>query len=113
MTDNDVVNLHSLGFGVGSHGTNHSLLTSLSLKKLNENLVDSRNYLKSLLNSDVDEFCYPYGGPSAVDLRVVETVKSVGYSFAHAVGDRDILFSDIDNQYRLPRFDCNSISRPL
>jgi peptidoglycan/xylan/chitin deacetylase (PgdA/CDA1 family) len=68
-----------LGNYVGSHSETHARLTDLADQDLDREIRDSRKFLSTELEVEVNAFCYPYG---ACDHRVREMVRLAGYSIA-------------------------------
>lgn len=67
---------------IGSHTVSHPSLPSCSSADLHHQLVDSKEYLQSLISRPVEYFAYPYGDYTR---RVAEAVRAAGYRAAFAV----------------------------
>ena len=92
--------LHALDtdlFTVGSHTSNHPILTTLDEKSLERELVDSRAILEQRLGKPVDLFCYPNGSQ---DQRVRDMTAKV---YRAAVSTENGFVRNDDDIYRLPR----------
>ena len=61
MTAEQLIACHQAGFEVGSHTINHAHLTNISLEQAESELRESKERLSSVLNSEINSFCYPYG----------------------------------------------------
>ena len=61
---------------IGSHGLNHSLMTELSTKQIQKELVESKAVLEKHLKIQVDYFSVPRGFYNAA---VVEAARQAGY----------------------------------
>lgn len=77
MTWDDLHTLVNLHMEIGDHTMNHPHLTKINPKKLNEELVQSRDELENTLHLTVSDFAYPYGDYNAV---VTNAVKEAGYT---------------------------------
>jgi len=53
--------MHEMGHEIGSHGCTHRILTSLSEFELEQELLQSKQYLGRLIGSDIRGFAYPGG----------------------------------------------------
>jgi peptidoglycan/xylan/chitin deacetylase (PgdA/CDA1 family) len=67
---------------IGSHTATHPILTRVSDERLRSELADSRARLESMLNREVDLFCYPNGD---YDERVLSAAEAAGYRCAVTV----------------------------
>ncbi|HSX42396.1 MAG TPA: polysaccharide deacetylase family protein [Candidatus Saccharimonadales bacterium] len=72
MTLNQAKALAQAGQEIGSHTVTHPDLTTLSLKRLDQELSQSLNYLKTKVTPVVADFAYPYGAYNAVTTREVK-----------------------------------------
>ncbi len=79
MTPEEVRALARAGHEVGSHSRSHPILTRVDDARLAEELVASRERLRTWIDADVRGFCYPNG---TFDGRVVEAVRRAGYAYA-------------------------------
>lgn len=68
-------------FEIGSHGTNHELLTRIDESKQNQEIVDSLKYWKQN-GYKVKSFCYPRGYYTT---EIKQKVKDAGYKWARTV----------------------------
>ena len=71
--------LSSEGFNVGSHTLSHPELTGLGLAEKEREIRDSKKRLESMLGTPVEYFCYPRG---LFDPASLEFVERAGYSGA-------------------------------
>jgi len=67
---------------IGSHTVSHPYLTKCTHQQVTDELISSRNYIKSMTGQKVDLLAYPSGD---YDRHVAETAKRVGYVAAFAV----------------------------
>lgn len=83
MSDAQVRDLHSQGFGVGGHTVNHPILDYCSLGELVEEVAGVREQLSAIVGGSITGFAYPNGRPHADFSRHhVQSVRSAGYSYA-------------------------------
>ncbi len=79
MSADQIRELVSAGFEIGSHTMTHPRLTEASDDKLRAELVDSKHALEDMIEKRVGAFSYPYGD---YDTRVLEAVAAAGYTSA-------------------------------
>lgn len=82
MTTVQVKDLVARGHDIGGHTVTHSNLAQLSSTKLNQELVNSKNYLQNLTGTTITALAYPYG---AYNSAVKTAAKNAGYSTARSV----------------------------
>lgn len=82
MTANDLRNVHSQGFEIGSHSRSHIRLRGLADVMLQSEIGDSKKILEDLLGVQIETFAYPHGGRNDFDLKAVAAVKEAGYRSA-------------------------------
>ena len=82
---------------IGSHTTNHPILTTLAPEEQQSEIADSRRQLEARLGRPVEGFCYPNGDN---DEQVVRTVRA-HYRWAVTTAE-DLVGSGAD-RCRLPR----------
>lgn len=61
LTSDQVVTMSRLGHEIGSHALNHRKLTNLSSIEMNQELIGSKQFLETLIQSPVESFAAPYG----------------------------------------------------
>ncbi len=61
MNPQQILELHTAGFEIGSHSLSHPDLSSVSKEIVWEEISRSRMLLEILLNAHVESFAYPYG----------------------------------------------------
>ncbi len=103
MTDEQVKSLAGGGMTIGAHTVNHPILASVADDTAREEIRESKNYLESLVQDEVQLFAYPNGRPG------------LDYSAGHPGMVRDLGFSAAvsthwgvgipeSDRYQLPRF---------
>lgn len=87
LSESQVLAMQAGGFEFGSHSCSHPAdLTKLTDRELEHEVVDSKRYIESLLDTRCNGFCYPHG---KLDAQVEAAVERAGYSLAcGAVGTR-------------------------
>ncbi|MHB8422222.1 MAG: polysaccharide deacetylase family protein [Leptospirales bacterium] len=108
MDAEEIRELKSRGFEIGSHTRTHCDLGTLSREdplQARREIFDSRTELEDLLDSPVTSFCYPYG--TYTD-ESVEWVKEAGYQNARGVKHARI--GRLYDPFRLP---CRPVSGKL
>lgn len=87
---------------VQSHTLSHQKLSSLSLEDMKKELNESKLYLDSTYNINVDTICYPIGGYNE---RVIEYAKeNYKYGLAMTGG---VYYSNKHDLYKIPRIYAN------
>jgi peptidoglycan/xylan/chitin deacetylase (PgdA/CDA1 family) len=79
MTPGMLVELHSLGFEIGSHSHNHLNLATASAREIALQMTESKIYLEQLIGVPVDVFAYP-GGAHNQQVRLA--ARDAGYRMA-------------------------------
>lgn len=77
-------------FLIGAHGVHHVKLVNVPPSTVDEELVESKRALETLLQEPITLFCFPWG---SCDAAVVEHAKRAGYSR---------VFSIVPLRYRYP-----------
>jgi len=72
------------GVQIASHSDTHSILTNVSDEQLRAELCESKTRIETMIDRDVDFFCYPNG---SYDRRVSLGVRNAGYTGAVTVDD--------------------------
>jgi len=83
MTEVQLRDLHSQGFGIGSHTVRHPILDYCNETEVVEEVGNVREQLAAMVGGPIAGFAYPNGRPYADFSRHhVEAVKRAGYSYA-------------------------------
>jgi len=77
MTDEQVIELHSEGFEIGSHTMTHAKLPLLSHDEAWDEISRSRMRLEILLNAPVQTFAFPYG---YLNDQLKQMLRDAGYT---------------------------------
>jgi peptidoglycan/xylan/chitin deacetylase (PgdA/CDA1 family) len=81
LDDQDIIEMQSAGFEIGSHSISHLQLPNVSRDKAWDEISRSRMILEILLNAPVKSFAYPYG---LTNQAVKEMLKDAGYDIGCA-----------------------------
>jgi len=85
MSWQELRELQSDGWEIGSHTLSHPRLTELDDERLATELVESRRECEERLEAPCTSLAYPYG---TADSRVVEAAVAAGYTAATILMDR-------------------------
>jgi len=106
----EIKQISDMGFEIGSHGRDHTLLSRLSKADQLDDLSSSKLFLEEILFKSINSFCYPYGGKKSYNKTTLNILKQVGFHNAFSVDPQEITHDSIKkNLYQLPRYDCNQI----
>lgn len=89
LTWDELREMQAAGIEVGSHTCTHPKLTMLDHEELEHELKASRERIESMLQQEVEGFCYPNGGRADVNEDVKQAVRRCGYRHA-TVGYHDM-----------------------
>ena len=103
MTWDEVTNLKSLGWNIGSHGVNHLDLTLQSDSVVTSQLTDSRSQISERMGTPCIDFCYTWGHHNR-SLR--DAVARAGYK--SGVSGTHSPIKRQSNPFALPRLDIRS-----
>ncbi len=109
MTNQDLKLIAAAGMKIGSHASSHRLLSILDNDEMRHELSQSKKVLEEILELNVDEFCYPYGGSHSYNDTVQKYLAELNYSVSHDVSPRRISKEDFLLKYALPRYNCNEL----
>lgn len=114
LNENEIRQLSQYGFEIGSHTCSHSLLSNLDNNQCEYEILESRQILSEVLNSPVNSFCFPFGGPKSYRSNSISTLAKSGYAEAFSVGPSTITSeTKLSNQFSLPRFDCIELPKSI
>ena len=78
MTWNDIRELNSNPlFSIGGHSMYHDILTSLSKKDMERDVVNCQNLLTNKLGQEIRHFSYPEGKSSDYADNVIEVLRKI------------------------------------
>jgi len=104
MSDAQVKDLYDHGMEIGGHTVNHPILSRISDKQAEEEIIANKHVLEEIIGAPLVSFAYPNGKPD-VDFksRDMEIVKQAGYMCA--VSTASGVAGKAANLYQLPRID--------
>jgi peptidoglycan/xylan/chitin deacetylase (PgdA/CDA1 family) len=107
MTADQIREMASAGFEIGSHTLSHPFLTELSDDALRLELADSRKKLEDIIGQQVVSFSYPYGD---LDRRVSDAAADAGYRYAATT--KLGVVTESANPFEIPRINVrwNTVS---
>jgi len=83
MSEAQLRDLHSQGFGIGGHTALHPILDYCNAEEVEREIGAARERLQAIVRGPVNGFAYPNGRPYADFSRMhVDAVKRAGYRFA-------------------------------
>lgn len=83
MSEAQLRDLHSQGFGIGAHTALHPILDYCSADEVEHEIGGVRERLQAIVGGQVSGFAYPNGRPYADFSRLhVDAVKRAGYRYA-------------------------------
>lgn len=103
MSESQLRDLHSQGFGIGAHTALHPILDYCNAEEAEREIGGTRERLQAIVGGAVNGFAYPNGRPYADFSRLhVDAVKRAGYRYAvtthWGVADADT------SLFQIPRF---------
>jgi len=104
MNDAQVKDLYDQGMDIGGHTVCHPILSRISDKQAEEEIITNKQVLEEIIGAPLASFAYPNGQPD-VDFksRDMEIVKQAGYK--HAVSTASGVAGKAADLYQLPRLD--------
>ncbi len=103
MSEAQLRDLHSQGFGVGGHTINHPILDYCNEQELVHEVAGVREQLQGIVGGSIAGFAYPNGRPHADFSRHhVEAVRRAGY--AYAVTTHWGVANPTTSPFQIPRF---------
>lgn len=82
LTWEQIREMNENGIDIGSHSCSHSILSRLSLTKMEHEIVDSKKEIESKLDEEIISFCYPNGQLEDINDSVIQMIQKAGYSCA-------------------------------
>jgi peptidoglycan/xylan/chitin deacetylase (PgdA/CDA1 family) len=103
MTETQLRDLHSQGFGVGGHTINHPILNFCDEQEILKEVAGVREQLQAIVGGAVAGFAYPNGRPHAdFSSHHVDAVRRAGY--AYAVTTHWGVANPKTSPFQIPRF---------
>lgn len=99
VTKDELLTMKNDGMTLGSHSLSHPDLTKVSALQARREIYESKKALEQILNTDIQDFCYPSG---IFDQNIEEIVENSDYKTAvSTVNDTNATKTNI---FRLNRF---------
>ncbi len=103
MSEAQLRDLHSQGFGVGGHTINHPILNFCNEQELLQEVAGVREQLQGIVGGPIAGFAYPNGRPHTDFSRHhVDAVRRAGYSYA--VTTHWGVANPATSPFQIPRF---------
>lgn len=103
MSEAQLRDLHSQGFGVGGHTINHPILNFCNEQELLQEVAGVREQLQGIVGGPIAGFAYPNGRPHTDFSRHhVDAVRRAGY--AYAVTTQWGVANPATSPFQIPRF---------
>ena len=103
MTDEQLVKLYQSGMEIGGHTVTHPIMAKISGKQLKTEILDNKNTLRALLNTDIRFFAYP-NGKLGQDYLFEHVNLIKGYGYQAAVSTQWGVTGRDSDRFQLPRF---------
>jgi len=101
----EVRELDSRGFSIGSHAVNHPILTTLSSSDLAFELGESKSRIEHEVGKPCPYLAYPNGGPDDFSPEVIREAEKAGYKVAFTLMERT-------NPHSLDPFEIDRVCIP-
>jgi peptidoglycan/xylan/chitin deacetylase (PgdA/CDA1 family) len=82
LTWSQVKEMHRQGIAFGSHTVTHPILSKVPLERAKWEIVESKQTLENVLQTEVNTFAYPNGKPEDYSPAIVDLVREAGYKGA-------------------------------
>ncbi|MCB9252180.1 MAG: polysaccharide deacetylase family protein [Flavobacteriales bacterium] len=106
MSKSQLKTLADSGY-LGTHSHKHIPLGLYSVEEIRKQILDSKNYLESLCNTEIYSIGYPYGSKEACTDVVSDVAAETGLEFGFTT-ERAGIFN-FNKPFLLPRFNCNDL----
>lgn len=103
MTEEQIRTMRRHGMFIGLHGYDHYWLGNLPENEMKEDINKALDVMDEFIDRKCWVMNYPYGNYNE---QVIEHISSCGCCLGLTTEAR-IAYLDLDNKYKLPRFDCN------
>lgn len=82
LTWGQITEMKEWGVSFGAHTHTHPILTQVSLKSAEDEIIKSKDILESRLKAPVALFAFPLGQPSTINDDIIELLKKHGFKLA-------------------------------
>ena len=108
VSQESLLEMRNNGMVIGSHSATHPVMSKLSFKEQEEELIKSFSIIDSLNDKGFRSYCHPYGGLHSFNDGTIEILNKMEVSYSFMVDPRDIVAKDFEiSRNKLPRYDCN------
>lgn len=108
LKESQMIEMHKAGMIFGSHTHSHPMMSTLSFEKQLQEIKQSKDVLYSILDTEIELYCHPYGGKLSYNKETEAALKKNRIKFAFDVNPRNLTNEDLAlNNLFIPRFDCN------
>jgi peptidoglycan/xylan/chitin deacetylase (PgdA/CDA1 family) len=107
LNSNNALEMFKDGMSFGIHGYNHYWMQHLNQEDQEKEITSSINLLKKIqiFNKNMS-VCYPYGGYNYDTINIIKKLK---IKFAITVQKGNLNYHNINDVYKICRFDCNDL----
>ncbi len=99
LDEKDMKFLFSEGVIIGNHTKTHKHLSSCSNETIKQEIIENKEYLERLLNSEIDHFAFPFGFHTTYNAYALK-IAHQAHSFVYDTTKNYLKFS---NQDLIPR----------
>lgn len=78
----EIREMHRTGIEIGSHTTNHPILSKIDPARFDSEITVSRQVIEQQLGDKIFSFCYPNSAPADINDTVVAAVRNAGFTSA-------------------------------
>ena len=82
MNSSQIETLSSSGMTIGAHTHTHPMLTKLTEKEVENEIVISKNILEKITKRNIDTFAFPFGNYFSFNKNIVEILKKNNFKLA-------------------------------
>jgi|SRR5688572_18608648 peptidoglycan/xylan/chitin deacetylase (PgdA/CDA1 family) len=97
---------------IGAHTVNHYVLSTLSAKEVQYEILESRHILEAKLEKQIDHFAYPFGNRREANAREFRIAAQCGFKTAMTTRTGNIFSAHGSHLNTLPRYDLTQIALP-
>jgi peptidoglycan/xylan/chitin deacetylase (PgdA/CDA1 family) len=113
LSSKEILEMAKDGISFGSHGCSHSILTKISLRQAQDEIVKSKMKIEELIGKEVTFFAYPNGTYLDFNNEIIEILKKAGYEAAFTTIPGGNRHSDSQDIFSLKRISAGQSLRDL